>query len=303
MTIRAETADGQVHEFPDGTDQGVIDKAMADYSASMPFAARHPWLDTAADVAKSTMNLGKGVVGATIGLPGDMADLLNTGIEAAAAHIPQFLGGPRDIGGHSDAFTTDEIVRELGIPTYQPHTTAGKFTSSIAEMAPSFLVPEELLLNEVRVAGKTAAGAARQARPAKRGVEAFKEGAGGRAAQGVAAGTGAEAVGELTEDDQGNQSAIGRLIGGGAGGFGAGANTVRRTAKAGRQALQSSEAAAKKSYDFLANSQHPIAPMETSMLGHTIEINLWQDGFRPGTAPQTFEIVRDVSLRSTLVVP
>jgi hypothetical protein len=36
MPLKAESADGVIHEFPDGTDSAVIDKAMKSYSASMP---------------------------------------------------------------------------------------------------------------------------------------------------------------------------------------------------------------------------------------------------------------------------
>jgi hypothetical protein len=34
MTIEAEAADGSIHEFPDGTDQAVIDRAMKSYANS-----------------------------------------------------------------------------------------------------------------------------------------------------------------------------------------------------------------------------------------------------------------------------
>jgi hypothetical protein len=36
MTMKAESADGVIHEFPDGTTPDVIDKAMKSYSATMP---------------------------------------------------------------------------------------------------------------------------------------------------------------------------------------------------------------------------------------------------------------------------
>ena len=36
MPLKAESADGVIHEFPDGTDSAVIDKAMKSYYASMP---------------------------------------------------------------------------------------------------------------------------------------------------------------------------------------------------------------------------------------------------------------------------
>lgn len=36
MPLKAESADGVIHEFPDGTDSAVIDKAMKSYSASIP---------------------------------------------------------------------------------------------------------------------------------------------------------------------------------------------------------------------------------------------------------------------------
>ena len=34
MTIRAQSADGQLHEFPDGTDGAVIDRVMKEYAQS-----------------------------------------------------------------------------------------------------------------------------------------------------------------------------------------------------------------------------------------------------------------------------
>ena len=34
MTIRAQSADGQIHEFPDGTDPAVVDRTMKSYAQS-----------------------------------------------------------------------------------------------------------------------------------------------------------------------------------------------------------------------------------------------------------------------------
>ena len=36
MTIQAQSADGVIHEFPDGTDNAVIDKIMKDYATNQP---------------------------------------------------------------------------------------------------------------------------------------------------------------------------------------------------------------------------------------------------------------------------
>ena len=71
MTIRAQSADGVIHEFPDGTPDEVIDGVMAQYAQS-PAVAEPTYGEKAMDVAKS---LGTGVVRGGILVAGMPADI------------------------------------------------------------------------------------------------------------------------------------------------------------------------------------------------------------------------------------
>lgn len=71
MPIRAQSADGVIHEFPDGTDPSVVDRAMKTYAQSaQPEQSTGEWLG---DQAKF---LGGRVANAAMSLPGLPADLV-----------------------------------------------------------------------------------------------------------------------------------------------------------------------------------------------------------------------------------
>lgn len=74
MPIRAQSADGKIHEFPDGTSPSVIDKVMLDYAKSNRAA---PQTRTAAE------SLGVGVRNIATGL-GGMADIVAAPVNTLA---------------------------------------------------------------------------------------------------------------------------------------------------------------------------------------------------------------------------
>ena len=74
MPIRAQSADGKIHEFPDGTSPSVIDKVMLDYAKSNRAA---PKIRTAAE------SLGIGVRNIATGL-GGMADIVAAPVNTLA---------------------------------------------------------------------------------------------------------------------------------------------------------------------------------------------------------------------------
>lgn len=66
MTITAQSADGVLHQFPDGTPSDVIDNAMQTYAKSPP-----------ADNGGILKNIGAGAAGALTGLAGTVVNALN----------------------------------------------------------------------------------------------------------------------------------------------------------------------------------------------------------------------------------
>lgn len=131
MPIRTQSADGVVHEFPDGMDQTVIDRVMKEYaqghtaSPASPAAAARPasdrpasWGGAAASLARGAAPYatGAGIGGAVAGPVGaaagaglvGLAQLGVTGVNLASRAVggPQFAG-VQDI--------TDPILDRLGI--------------------------------------------------------------------------------------------------------------------------------------------------------------------------------------------
>lgn len=146
MTIRAQSADGAIHEFPDDTDMAVVDRAMAAYAGQ-----KNP--SVAEDVARTIpAGLARGAAGVA-GLPG----FLQSGADIAASLPGQaynyFLGSGRfedtpsmaagraaapDIGP-GRVLTAENATRAIeGVtgPLYRPQTTAGEFANTLAEFAP-----------------------------------------------------------------------------------------------------------------------------------------------------------------------
>lgn len=88
--ITAQSADGVLHQFPDGTDGAVIDRAMADYVAQNPVAQHSPSLQVNSP-AENWSNIGaESMATAGIRKPTTTAQTIQG---AALATIPFNLGG------------------------------------------------------------------------------------------------------------------------------------------------------------------------------------------------------------------
>ena len=114
MTIRAKSADGVIHEFPDGTSKDVIGKAMKRYAETKKKPAMTA-SETAADVAAS---LGTGIVRGTAGLIGMPADI-GRGLANLAAGGVDYLMGVDPAKAAENAARAEAIMsgRTMAAPT------------------------------------------------------------------------------------------------------------------------------------------------------------------------------------------
>lgn len=131
--IRAQSADGKVHEFPPGTSQAVIDRVMRDYARK----GRSP--GTMADMA---VGFGRGLLSSG----GDIVDLVTTAspaggvlgtIQTAAKFANVFQGRPDTTitGPMTGAGATARRVAP------KPVTTAGKYAEAVGQNVPAAFVP------------------------------------------------------------------------------------------------------------------------------------------------------------------
>ena len=126
---KAQSADGVMHDFPDGTAPDVIDRVMKQY------AADNQPPSTMGDVASSFgRGVAKGAIGLA-GLPGDVSNLVGRGVEkageffgAAPREVPQLGGLPSsgDITGAVEGVTG----KFGGSPKPLPVNTRSRLASS-----------------------------------------------------------------------------------------------------------------------------------------------------------------------------
>jgi hypothetical protein len=150
VTIRAQSADGVIHEFPDGTPDEVIDGVMAQYAQSPAAAAEPTYGETAMDVAAS---LGTGVVRGAAGLIGMPADigrgLANLAIQGGGYLIGADQAKLAEAAAKSEAFASGRTlaaptsagvmrgIESVAGPMYTPRGTAGEFAETIGELVPT----------------------------------------------------------------------------------------------------------------------------------------------------------------------
>jgi hypothetical protein len=150
VTIRAQSADGVIHEFPDGTPDEVIDGVMAQYAQSPAAAAEPTYGETAMDVAAS---LGTGVVRGAAGLIGMPADigrgLANLAIQGGGYLIGADQAKLAEAAAKSEAFASGRTlaaptsagvmrgIESVTGPMYTPRGTAGEFAETIGEFVPT----------------------------------------------------------------------------------------------------------------------------------------------------------------------
>lgn len=185
MTITAQSADGAVHQFPDGTKPEVIDRVMKAYAqeqkakqAPQPSAG-----DYAMDMVKSGgVGLGEGIIG-TLGLPADAGNALGRGatwlIDKAIGTPPEERAKRMEVTQR--AFEQDPLtlptgqqianrVQQVTGPFYEPKTVAGEYARTAGQFAPGIAMGGGSL--PARIASTAAAaGASETAGQMTKGTE------------------------------------------------------------------------------------------------------------------------------------
>ena len=234
---KAQSADGVLHDFPEGTASDVIDRVMKQY------ASDHQPPSTLGDVATS---FGRGVVKGAIGLaglPGDVSNMVGRGVEKAG----EFLGAkpvpvPELGGGPPSSSDITQKVEGVAGKFEEPKTTAGKYAQSVGEFVPSAFVGPGGALT--------------------------------KAATTVAGGLVAEAGGEFAPE---GWEQTGRFAGGLIGGVGAGVGAAETAERSlGRQLPGQAEnyKAAKASYDMIKKAGVKIDPNAVNTFLGTVEQDL-----------------------------
>lgn len=201
MTVTAQSSDGVLHQFPDGTPPAVVDKAMRDYAntpdpaptgtvgglVAKSIGARNPNANTAVDVARVIPGgLAQGVAG-IMGIPGDLQSLGERGVRYLAnkVGIPDSVLDAKIPGTHPAHLPTSADYNNLfSKPTggyYQPQTTAGDYAQTIFSLAPAAFGGEASLPTRIlgRVIAPAVVGQAAGDIPGIKGTDAepyFKAG-------------------------------------------------------------------------------------------------------------------------------
>lgn len=205
MTMEVRGPNGIVIRFPDGTDPATIDKVMREAVAKpapAPAPAQQPEVmpSVPEDMLKAAgSGLATGAMG-LVGLPGDLLSLGGKAIEAGAKGVSSIMGGdepappprpmPATHGRAAGPIRETQKATVLSVPTsdniqqgvtnvtgwepYQPKTTPGKYTNTVAEFLP----------------GAVALGG---------GLSGIKSAIGAGLKYGVAPGLASEAAGQATE--------------------------------------------------------------------------------------------------------
>lgn len=160
--IEVELPDGSIAEFPDGTPDDVMNKALQQFAApqqEQPAVAVDPWdavgangvpgqapqpaaaptpapttMDYVTDVAKSgASGFARGAADLA-GLPGTVADAINSGLSYVTGMpaLPASAGSGQQLREKA-AYVTD------GATEYKPQTTPGEYAATIGEFTPGAL--------------------------------------------------------------------------------------------------------------------------------------------------------------------
>lgn len=147
MPIQAQAADNTIHEFPDGTSPAVIDKVMREYAQSNAPKEDKPAPSSVIDAVRSIPGgVAKGVAG-VVGLPGDIANLADKGMD-------YLTGGnvsAHRVPGRIDSQQVNDVISAPTGGYYQPQTTAGKYAETIASLAPAAAMPGSIPARIARV--------------------------------------------------------------------------------------------------------------------------------------------------------
>lgn len=168
MTIRVQGPDGSTVQFPDGTDNATIDRAMSEtFGGGAPVAAQP---DVVTDVAKSA---GSGLVKGTAGLV-TLPQAIHDGIGWAGGKLAEqtvgrvinsIKSGGADFSPAPHPEKSDTILeRTPSLPRqedlvavadragliHKPETTAGRFAGTVGEFLPMSLAgPGSVIRNGI----------------------------------------------------------------------------------------------------------------------------------------------------------
>lgn len=160
MAVRVQHPSGAVVEFPDGTDNDTITKAMRSFDGpqqqQQPQAPQQD-VSTAGDVVSSFgAGLARGAAGIG-GLAGNLESLGRAGINKAAS----MFGADGPVVSPDPGFPTSGEVLDAGeqifnSKVYEPQTTAGKYARTVGEFAPAVLFPASRTSSLGKASEKTA---------------------------------------------------------------------------------------------------------------------------------------------------
>lgn len=225
-----------------------------------------------ADIAKSIPADLAGLVSGTVGLPGDMSNLLAQGSKVASDYLAQKLGFEKGAPLPAPLLPTSGSIQQKieGVtgPLYQPQTGPGRMVQNAANFAPALLGGPETIA--AKLATRVLAPAATQ-----EGARALTEG--------TAAQPYAELAGALA--GSGGASALLSKIK---------AASVARTAAATLPEAADLKAAARAQYQAPAVADVQIQPAAVSDLATKIDSDLANQGFRPKLQSGVFDIVNEL---------
>lgn len=223
------------------------------------------------DIAKSLPADAAGLVSGTLGLPGDVSNLLAKGSKVASDYLAKKMGFETDNQPLPEPVlpTSGSIQNKIEGVTgqlYQPQTGPGRMVQSAVNFAPAVLGGPETMV--AKILGRVAAPAAAS-----------------EAGRALTEGTAAQPYGELA----------GALVG--AGGASAVLSKLKaaqaaKTAAAALPEVADLKAAARSQYQDPAVADVQIKPTAVANLGTKIENDLVTQGFRP--QPQLQKSVFDV---------
>jgi len=226
-----------------------------------------------ADIVKSIPADLAGLVSGTVGLPGDISNLLAKGSKVASDYLTQKMGFETDPRPLPESLlpTSGSIQNRIEGVTgqlYQPQTGPGRVVQNAISFAPAVLGGPEALIPKIL---------SRVAAPA----------AGSEAGRALTEGTAAQPYGELA----------GALLG--AGGASAALSKINAAAasKAARATLPEVDdikAAARAQYQDPAVEAVRIRPAAVTGLATKVENDLVDQGFRPRLQSGVFDIVNEL---------
>ena len=193
MTIQAQSADGMIHEFPDGTSMDVVDRAMADYvNQRTPLPGEGAAKQFGVGVAKGLIQ--------TAGAPFDLGQAAVRAGVHAGDYIRQKIGLdpiPPEVMAQYDApapgtsaYTQGQIEKVTG-PFRKPENVGEEYAQTLGEFAPGAVLGTGGPIAKAAQAlvpaltSETSGQVARQVAPAYEGAARFVGGlAGGVASTG-----------------------------------------------------------------------------------------------------------------------